>query len=336
MKRRTKKILLIVFLLVITSWVIIAIIPRGQNYQGVNPLIKNQPILIAHGGGNKEFPDNTLEAFYHAYSIDPNCMMETDVSITKDNVVILSHDITLDRKTSLRNQKIIDVNYADLIKNEVDFSYENEVVNGYNVTGKLSRYRNYLQEEVTPLDVIYPEGVNPRHDQVFLVTTLEELIKAFPNNLINVEIKQSGDIGLKALKATISLMETLNEEYHTFQRIVLASFHQEIYQELVRLNKEEYPQLLYSPAIKGAATFFIMQLLKLDIFFIDRVAVLQVPMKQSGINLATKSFVKAAHKHNIAVHYWTIDDEEDMKHLIDIGADGIMTNIPSLLKKVLN
>ena len=42
--------------------------------------------------------DNTLEAFYNAYSVDPNFMIETDVSITKDELIILSHDITLDRK----------------------------------------------------------------------------------------------------------------------------------------------------------------------------------------------------------------------------------------------
>jgi len=53
-----------------------------------------------------------------------------------------------------------------------------------------------------------------------------------------------------------------------------------------------------------------------------------------GFNLATKGFVKRAHKHNIAVHYWTINDVEDMKHLIDIGADGIMTDYPHRLKDV--
>ena len=41
-------------------------------------------------------------------------MMETDVSITKDGVVILSHDVTIDRKTN-RSGKIEDWNYADLI-----------------------------------------------------------------------------------------------------------------------------------------------------------------------------------------------------------------------------
>jgi len=57
-------------------------------------------------------------------------------------------------------------------------------------------------------------------------------------------------------------------------------------------------------------------------------------MEEAGINLATESLVKNAHKHNIAVHYWTIDDVEEMKFLIAIGADGIMTNYPHRLKDV--
>lgn len=74
----------------------------------------------------------------------------------------------------------------------------------------------------------------------------------------------------------------------------------------------------------------------LDIFYRDKVAVLQIPMNQSGFNLSTKSLVRNAHRHNIAVHYWTIDREKDMIKLLDIGADGIMTNKPTLLKNVFD
>ena len=101
---------------------ILAVFPRTDNFPGENPMRRDGtlPILIAHGGGNREFPDNTLEAFYNAYSVDPNVMMETDVSITKDGVVILSHDTTLDRKTNVTGA-IADWNYSDLMAQKVDF-----------------------------------------------------------------------------------------------------------------------------------------------------------------------------------------------------------------------
>lgn len=336
---KKRRIILIIFTFFIILWGVIAILPRQDSFTGSNPLMKNpqgRPLLIAHGGGNGEFPDNTLEAFYNAYSVDPHVMMETDVSITKDGVIILSHDTTLDRKTNLTYADISEINYVDLISDEVDFSYDNNVVpnsNGYNVSGELIKYQSFAGNTVTPLDVNYPEGINPRHHEVFLATTLEELIIAFPNNRINVEIKQEKEIGLKALDAVIKLMEDLDGEYNTFERMVLASFHKEVFQELEERHKTN-PKLMYSPAVAGVVKYYIMHVLAVDALYNDNVAALQIPMKQMGINLATKGLVRTAHRHNIAVHYWTIDDEEDMRKLINIGADGIMTNLPTKLKKV--
>ena len=76
MKAKTKrrlKILLFLFLAPIVIYAAIALFPRLDNFPRSNPMMKegNLPLLIAHGGGNREFPDNTLEAFYNAYSVDP-------------------------------------------------------------------------------------------------------------------------------------------------------------------------------------------------------------------------------------------------------------------------
>ena len=58
---------------VLVVYGIIALWPRPDNFKLDNPMMTDSelPILIAHGGGNREFPDNTLEAFYNAYSVDP-------------------------------------------------------------------------------------------------------------------------------------------------------------------------------------------------------------------------------------------------------------------------
>ena len=73
----------------------------------------------------------------------------------------------------------------------------------------------------------------------------------------------------------------------------------------------------------------------LDVFFGDPITVFQIPMEEYGIDLATAALVSTAHRHNIAVHYWTIDDEDQMRWLVAIGADGIMTNYPHRLGAVL-
>ncbi len=316
------KIFAIVAGALVAVYAIIALFPRPKNFALDNPMMKEGrlPILIAHGGGNKEFPDNTLEAFYNAYSVDENVMMETDVSITKDGVVILSHDTTIDRKTEFSG-KIADWTYAELMAQEVDFSYHHE-----------DKFTNEAGEEVTPLDVEYPTGVQPRHASKFLATTLEELIVAFPDNRINVEIKQEGELGLRALDEVIRLIE----KHDAFDRIVVASFHSEIYAEFKRMqaNKEVPAEFMYSPCTDGVIGFYVSFLLGVDVFFGDKMCVFQLPTEEYGFNLATKALVDRAHSHNLAVHYWTINEKAEMRHLIDIGADGIMTDYPHRLAEV--
>ncbi len=333
---RKKRPLLIVALCLsglLLLWGILALFPRMDNYKGDNPVrtTEDMPILIAHGGGNREFPDNTLEAFYNAYHVDPRVIMETDVSITKDGVVILSHDTTLDRKTNVTGA-IADWNYSDLIAERVDFGYTNPTDDRDCLSGERKHFATDDGVEKYPVDVPYPDGVTPRDETVFLATTLEELLLAFPDNRINVEIKQSGDTGFAALAEVLRLLD----EHDAFDRVVLASFHEEIYDEYRRLQAAgEVPDcFMYSPANDAATRFVVLQMLGLDLFFTDGMCVFQLPMEEKGIDLSRASLVRAAHRHNLAVHYWTIDDEEDMRYLISIGADGIMTNYPTKLKAV--
>ena len=315
-------------------YAVIALLPRPANFELDNPMMKDgdKPILIAHGGGNKEFPDNTLEAFYNAYSVDKNVMMETDVSITKDGVVILSHDTTLDRKTNVTGA-IADWNYTDLIEQRVDFGYTNPTSGGV-LNGERVHFKGEDGLEKYPTDVTYPEGVEPRDETVFFATTLEELIVAFPENRINVEIKQSGALGLTALDEIIRLLH----EYDAFDRVVLASFHEEIYERFCELeDDDEVPEtFMYSPAYSASIEFLVLHYLGLDVFFDDEMCVFQLPTEEYGINLATKAFVKKANRHSLAVHYWTVNDPDEMRHCIEIGADGIMTDYPHRLSDVLD
>ena len=247
-KRSPFKIVCIVVAAVLLLYTVLALLPRPQNYAFDNTMRKDSqtPILIAHGGGNGEFPDNTLEAFYNAYDADPNVMMETDVSITKDGVVILSHDTSIDRKSNSTGE-ISELNYADLIANEVDFGYLNKMQDGARV-GEPIHFVGEDGEEKYPTDVPYPDGVLPRHDTVFLATTLEELLVAFPENRINVEIKQDGALGKQCLYAVLDLLE----KHDAFDRVVLASFHDAVYNEFVRMKKAgEVPaKFMFSPSVE--------------------------------------------------------------------------------------
>lgn len=319
--------------LVIAVYAIIAFIPAPKNYKGDNPMIKDGelPIIVAHRGGRDEFPQNTLEAFYNAYSIDKDILMETDVNLTKDGVLILLHNELLDGTTNVTGLAS-DWNYTDLISERVDFGYDNPTED--TVLAGEREYFTVDGERRFPTDVTYPEGVEPRDPEIYLATTLEELLVAFPENRISVEIKQSGELGLRAVAEAVRLLE----KYDAFDRVILASFHGEIFREFKRLARQDLVPdcFMYSPGIVGIAKYFALMTLGMDSLYTDGVALLQVPMEEYGFSFATRRFIEVANEHNLAVHYWTIDDEDEMRLLIELGADAIMTDNPSVLKKVLD
>ena len=60
----------------------------------------------------------------------------------------------------------------------------------------------------------------------------------------------------------------------------------------------------------------------------------QVPIRQGPIPIVDKRFITRMHSLGIAVHVWTIDDVEEMNWLLDLGVDGIMTDVPTTLLDV--
>lgn len=62
---------------------------------------------------------------------------------------------------------------------------------------------------------------------------------------------------------------------------------------------------------------------------------LQIPTTDYTVNLGTSRLVNYAHKHDIAVQYWTINDPDEMTYLQSIGADAIMTDVPDKGAQVL-
>jgi glycerophosphoryl diester phosphodiesterase len=62
---------------------------------------------------------------------------------------------------------------------------------------------------------------------------------------------------------------------------------------------------------------------------------LQVPAVRGTITVVDEQFVAAAHDAGLAVHVWTINDEKEMGRLLDLGVDGIVTDIPTPLVELL-
>ena len=102
--------------------------------------------------------------------------------------------------------------------------------------------------------------------------------------------------------------------------------------------KANYDDLLRGAPTGTAAKFILTQFLGLNLFNNSDFACLQIPTSYDlGIELELdkKTIIKRAHRRNIAVQYWTINDAEEMRELIELGCDCIMTDDPKLMKSVL-
>jgi glycerophosphoryl diester phosphodiesterase len=62
---------------------------------------------------------------------------------------------------------------------------------------------------------------------------------------------------------------------------------------------------------------------------------LQGPETYKGLRIVTPGLVRAAHARGLRVDVWTVDEEPDMRRLLGLGVDGIMTDRPDVLARVL-
>ena len=61
----------------------------------------------------------------------------------------------------------------------------------------------------------------------------------------------------------------------------------------------------------------------------------QVPTNRGPIPILTERYIAAAHTAGLPVHVWTINDETTINELLDLGADGIISDRVRLLRDVL-
>jgi glycerophosphoryl diester phosphodiesterase len=60
----------------------------------------------------------------------------------------------------------------------------------------------------------------------------------------------------------------------------------------------------------------------------------QVPEQAGRLKVVTPRFIRAAHKRDLSLYVWTVNEEADMQRLFDLGVDGIITDRPDLAVRV--
>jgi glycerophosphoryl diester phosphodiesterase len=256
-----------------------------------------RPLVIAHRGGAGLGPENTLYAFTRARELGVD-VLEMDAQVTADGVLVVMHDSTLDRTTD-GSGPINKLTLAQLKKLDAAFRWS-------------------------------PDGGRsfPLRGRGIVVPTLQDVFNAFPEMRFNIEPKQAEPSLVKPLCRMI-------REGGAQKRVMVGSFSAQVLEEFRAACPEvatsASPAEVNALLATSAANSDGLHLLR----GIPSLQALQVPEHMLGRKVLTRELIESAHALDLQVHAWTINDEESMKRLIELGVDGIITDYPDRLMALL-
>jgi glycerophosphoryl diester phosphodiesterase len=263
-------------------------------------------LTYAHQGGAWEAPSSTLFALRRALAIGVTGI-ELDVHATADGHLVVCHDRTVDRTTNGHGAiSALTLEEVRALDNAYWF------VPGCDATHDLD-------------PEAYPYRGRAPDDPEFGVATLAEVLDVLddhPGVALNLDIKQTGP----AVDPYEERLARALADHGGTERVIVASF--------LDLATDAFahcaPGVATSAGTAAVATFWraVRQGEPPPTF---RHVALQVPAARGDLVLVDEAFVVAAHRCGVAVHVWTINDEEEMARLIDLGVDGIISDLPTPL-----
>jgi glycerophosphoryl diester phosphodiesterase len=254
-----------------------------------------RPTILGHRGAAGVAPENTLVSFERGLAAGAH-VIETDAHGTRDGVPVLMHDDRVDRTTD-GTGALADLDWADVRKLDAGHRFAP-------AEGGAPGYRG----------------------QAIRVPSLSEAFEAFPAARFNIEIKAPGR-GL--IERIVDLVRTHDRE----DRTLLVAGEDAIQAELRSVLAATGAR----PAL-GASVSDILEVVRAAVEgrapTTDSMA-LQVPRAFGGSPLVTPELVAHCHAHDIAVHVWTINDVDEMRELLDLGVDGLVTDLPGRMARLL-
>lgn len=286
-------------------------------YETTNPFIQDITEISAHRSGAGIMPEETMMAFVNcvenpAFQID---FFEFDLHITKDDVLVLLHDDVLDRTSD-----------SEIVFGEANVRPEDKTY------AELRMLNMGAKFEAADGDMPYADLHGDAVPDELRILRLEDILDYLSSQgdyRYIIEVKNEGELG----RRSVDLLYAELCRRQMLSNAVFGCFHKEVSDYV----DEAYPDMIRGAYGSEVQEFYLAALLnKKD--YTPSFEVLQLPFgdpKESyGLNLATARVINYAHKNNLGVQYWTINNEKDMAYLIRVGADCIMSDYPDRLYAV--
>ena len=253
------------------------------------------PINFAHRGGAKVVPEDTIEGFREGFTMGGG-VVECDVHASAEGTVVVIHDALVDRTTD-GTGPVAEKTVPELQSFDAGYRFTPDGGSTYPWRGK---------------------GVK--------IPTLEALYQAFPDAPFNIEIK-GRRTGIE--EAVFRQIEAASAA----ERTLVVSDNRGT---IRRFRKVAQGKVATASSTVELLRYLILHLLRLGSLYDPPFQALQPPEKYKGVvPVVTPRFVRQAHDRGLRVDVWTIDDEPAMRRLLGYGVDGIMTDRPDVLAKVL-
>jgi glycerophosphoryl diester phosphodiesterase len=221
--------------------------------------------------------------------------LELDVHLTRDGHLVVIHDPTLDRTTNMSGA-VAGMTLDELREPDAGYDFSSD-------GGNTHPYR----------------GLGLR------IPTLAEVLREFPGAVLNIDMKADRP-GIEA-----AVLETLRES-GAEGRVLVVSSRLGAVRRFRRLSRG---RISTGASRSETGVFFLLAHLRLERLLRPAYDALQVPRSHRGIPLVTRRFIQAAHASNVRVDAWTINEPDEMRRLLDLGVDVIMTDRPEALADVL-
>lgn len=261
--------------------------------------------LQGHRGARGLYPENSLEGFLAAVDLQVNTI-ELDVVISKDGQVVVSHEPWISSTIcwGLNDKPVAEgkelniyrMNYSEL----TNYNCGSQPNPDFPLQARMPTYKPLLSEVISAVDA-------------------NSAALELPALKYNIEIKSTPEtdgIFHPTPKQFCEMVLKVIQEAKVLDRTTIQSFDVRALQEM-KILAPSVPVALLISETDG----FEKDLQKLGF---------TPEIYSPNFHLVNATLIRACHQNGIKIIPWTVNEEEDMVDLLELGVDGLITDYPDV------